>query len=197
VWAVEGCGRVSRRLEPALAAGEGVVRGAPHEMGASRRGRQAHADADADGPNHAGHARDRPPEGYSSVMSRESLRLVEAAYEALADRGFEAFAGYWDDDIEWQAIGGRFRGGDAGRAYLQEWSSSFDALTTEALEFIDVGNDQVVVWVRISGRAKGSGGIEPPPAYFATVVELRNSKIARAVEYPTLAEAVEAASASR
>jgi hypothetical protein len=76
------------------------------------------------------------------------------------------------------------------------WSSSFDALTTEALEFIDVGNDRVVVWVRISGRAKGSG-IEPPPAYFATVVELRNSKIARAVEYPTLAEAVEAASASR
>jgi ketosteroid isomerase-like protein len=146
--------------------------------------------------NHAGHARDRPPEGYSSVMSRESLRLVEAAYEALADRGFEPFAGYWDDDIEWQAIGGRFRGGDAGRAYLQEWSSSFDDLTTEALEFIDVGNDRVVVWVRISGGANGSG-IEPPSAYFATFVELRNGKIAWAVEYPTLAEAVEAVSASR
>jgi ketosteroid isomerase-like protein len=136
------------------------------------------------------------PERYSSVMSRESLRLVEAAYGALADRGFKAFAGYWDDDIEWQAIGGRFHGRDAGRAYLQEWSSSFDDLTTEALEFIDLGNDRVVVWVRISGRAKGSG-IEPPPEYFATVLELRNGKIARAVEYPTLAEAVEAASASR
>jgi ketosteroid isomerase-like protein len=133
---------------------------------------------------------------YSPVMARESVRLVEAAYEALADRGFGAFAGYWDDDIEWQAIGGHFRGGDAGRAYMQEWSSSFDDLTTEALEFIDVGNDRVVVWVRLSGRAKGSG-IEPPPAYFATVVEVRNGKITRAVEYPTLAEAVEAASASR
>jgi ketosteroid isomerase-like protein len=129
-------------------------------------------------------------------MPRESLRLVEAAYEALADRGFEAFAGYWDDDIEWHAIGGRFRGADAGRAYLHEWSSSFDDLTTEALELLDVGDDRVVVWVRISGRAKGSR-IEPPPAYFATVVELRDGKIARAVEYPTLAEAVEAASASR
>jgi hypothetical protein len=51
-----------------------------------------------------------------------------------------------------------------------------------------------VVWVRLSGRAKRSG-IEPPPAYYATVVELRNGKIARAVGYPTLAEAVEAASA--
>jgi ketosteroid isomerase-like protein len=135
-------------------------------------------------------------ERYSPVMSRESVRLVEAAYEALAERGFGAFADYWDDDVEWQAIGGRFRGGDAGRAYMQEWSRSFDDLTTEALEFIDVGNDRVVVWVRISGRAKGSG-IEPPPAYFATLVELRNSKITRAVEYSTLAEAIEAASASR
>jgi ketosteroid isomerase-like protein len=129
-------------------------------------------------------------------MSRESVRLVKAAYEALVDRGFGAFTGYWDDDIEWQAIGGRFRGRDAGRAYLQEWSSSFDALTTEPLEFIDVGNNRVVVWVRISGRAKGSG-IEPPPTYFATTIELRNGKFARAVEYSTLAEAVEAASASR
>jgi ketosteroid isomerase-like protein len=135
-------------------------------------------------------------ERYSPVMPPESIRLVEAAYEALANRGFGAFAGYWDDDIEWQAIGGHFRGGDAGRAYMQEWFSSFDDLTTEALEFIDVGNDRVVVWVRLSGRAKGTG-IEPPPAYFATLVELRNGKIARAVEYPTLADAVEAASASR
>jgi hypothetical protein len=76
------------------------------------------------------------------------------------------------------------------------WSSSFDALTTEALEFIDVGNDRVVVWVRISGRATGSG-IEPPPAYFATLVEIRDGRIARAVEYSTLPEAVEAASAGR
>jgi ketosteroid isomerase-like protein len=127
-------------------------------------------------------------------MSRETLSLVEDAYAALADRGLEAFADYWADDIEWLAIGGRFRGVDAGRTYLQEWFSYFDDLTTEALEFIDLGDDRVVVWVRISGRARGSG-IEPPPEYFATVIELRNGKIARAVEFPTLAEAVEAASA--
>lgn len=137
----------------------------------------------------------RAPERYSSVMSRESLRLVEAAYDALTERGVEAFAVYWADDIEWQAIGGRFRGGDAGRAYLQEWFSYFDDLTTEALEFMDLGTDRVVVWIRISGR--GRSGIEPPPEYFATVVELRDGKIARAVEYPTLADALEAASASR
>jgi hypothetical protein len=70
----------------------------------------------------------------AAVMPRESLSLVEAAYAALADRGLEAFADYWADDIEWLAIGGRFRGVDAGRTYLQEWFSRFDDLTAEALE---------------------------------------------------------------
>src|ERR671915_247047 len=38
VWALEDCRHVSRRLEQALlAAGERVVRVAPHRMGASRR----------------------------------------------------------------------------------------------------------------------------------------------------------------
>jgi transposase len=39
VWAIEDCRAVSRRLEQALiAAGERVVRVAPHRMGASRKG---------------------------------------------------------------------------------------------------------------------------------------------------------------
>jgi ketosteroid isomerase-like protein len=129
-------------------------------------------------------------------MSRESVSLVEAAFDALAARGLEAFADYWADDIEWQAIGGRFRGWDAGRAYMREWFDYFDELTAEALEFVDVGDDRVVAWVRLSGRAKPSG-IGPPPACFATAIEPRNGKIARAVEYQTLEEAVEVASARR
>jgi transposase len=39
VWAIEDCRAASRRFEQALlAAGERVVRVAPHRMGASRRG---------------------------------------------------------------------------------------------------------------------------------------------------------------
>jgi ketosteroid isomerase-like protein len=130
------------------------------------------------------------------MMSSESVRLVEAAYGALADRGVDAFAEYWSDDIEWQALGGGFRGRQSGRAYLGGWFEHFDDLTTEVLDLVDVGNERIVVWVRISGRSTGSG-IEPPPAYFATVVEVRDGEIARAVEYSTLEEAVEAASAMR
>ena len=128
-------------------------------------------------------------------MSEENVKLVKAAYDVFATNGPEAFSDYWADDIEWEATGGRFRGRDAGRAYMQEWFKYFDDFTFETLELVDAGNDRVVVWERISGRAKG-GGIEPPPAYFAVAFELRNGKIARAVEYPTLAEALEAAGLS-
>jgi transposase len=47
VWAIEDCRHVSRRLEQALlAAGERVVRVAPHRMGASRRGERERGKSD-------------------------------------------------------------------------------------------------------------------------------------------------------
>ena len=47
VWAIEDCRHVSRRLEQALlAAGERVVRVAPHRMGASRRGERTPGKSD-------------------------------------------------------------------------------------------------------------------------------------------------------
>jgi len=48
VWAIEDCRHVSRRLEQALlAAGERVVRVAPHRMGASRRGEREPGKSDS------------------------------------------------------------------------------------------------------------------------------------------------------
>ena len=47
VWAVEDCRHVSRRLEqPLLAAGERVIRVAPHRMGASRKGERTAGKSD-------------------------------------------------------------------------------------------------------------------------------------------------------
>ncbi len=47
VWAIEDCRHVSRRLEQALiAAGERVVRVAPHRMGASRKGERVPGKSD-------------------------------------------------------------------------------------------------------------------------------------------------------
>jgi ketosteroid isomerase-like protein len=125
-------------------------------------------------------------------MSRETLSLVEDAYAALADRGLEAFADYWADDIEWQAIGGRWRGKDAGRAYLQEWINLFDELKPEPIEFVEVDDEHVITLVRYGGREKRSG-IEVPREYFAVINKIRDGKIVSGHEYTTLEEAVKAA----
>lgn len=50
------------------------------------------------------------------------------------------------------------------------------------VELVDAPNEQVVTYLRYSGRAKRSG-IEVPPEYFAVVIEVRDRKITRAREY--------------
>ena len=65
VWAIEDCRQVSRRLEQALiAAGERVVRVAPHRMGSSRRGERQPGKSDQIDSlylNNAALARHQPP----------------------------------------------------------------------------------------------------------------------------------------
>ena len=125
-------------------------------------------------------------------MSRESLGVVEAAWAAWPRGGLDAFSEYWADDIEWQAIGGRWRGKDAGRAYLREWLDLFDEFRPEPIELIDAGGEQVITVVRYSGREKRSG-IEVPPEYFVVVNKVRNGKIVSGREYATREEAIKAA----
>jgi ketosteroid isomerase-like protein len=124
-------------------------------------------------------------------VSRESVNVVEAAYAVLADSGLEAFAGYWADEIEWRAIGGSWRGRDAGLAYMQAWLDLFEDFITEPVEVIDGGGDHAVIWLRYSGRLKRSG-MEVPPEYFAILIEVRDGKMVRAREYATRDEAVDA-----
>ena len=129
-------------------------------------------------------------------MSQESVSVVRAGYRTLASAGLERFADYWAEDIEWRAMRGHWQGREAGLAYMREWLELFDEFTTEPLEVIDAGKQQVVIYLRYRGRAKGSG-IEVPPEYFAIVIEVRDGKIARAQEYATRAEALEAVGLSR
>jgi ketosteroid isomerase-like protein len=128
-------------------------------------------------------------------MAAGNAELIAQAYEMLSARGVEAFSSYWSDDISWEAIGGSWRGRAAGRRYLQQWYDLFDGLTTEPLEIVEAGDDQVVVYIRYSGRAKRTG-MEVPPEYFAVLTEVRDGKITRAREYATTAEALAAAASS-
>jgi ketosteroid isomerase-like protein len=83
------------------------------------------------------------------------------------------------------------KGKAAVAAYVQDWLDTFDELTSEPIELIDVGGDQVIAVLRISGRAKLSG-VETDLTY-AVVYTIRDGKIARGREYAARDEALEAA----
>lgn len=124
-------------------------------------------------------------------MSRQNVEVVRAAYETLTAGGPDAFSDYWADEIERRTMRDRWRGKEAGRAYLQEIADLFDDFITEPLELIDAGDDQVVLYLRYGGRSK-RGGVSVPPEYFAIVLDVRRGKIVRGLEYRTRQEALAA-----
>ena len=128
-------------------------------------------------------------------MSEENVKVVQAAWAALERNGVAGFAEYWADDIDWRAIGGRWRGKDAGRAYLQDLLGLFDEFRSEPIEFIDAGDKRVITVLRYRGRQKRTG-MEVPPEYFVVVNEIRNGKMVTGREFATREEALEAAGLS-
>lgn len=124
-------------------------------------------------------------------MSQENVEVIRAAYAALSADGVEAFSQYWAEDIDWRTMRDRWTGREAGRAYLQELVDLFDEFTTEPIELIDAGGDQVVIYLRYGGRSK-RGDVPVPREYFAIVLQVRDRKIGRAVEFATREEALEA-----
>src|SRR5215218_2321086 len=130
-------------------------------------------------------------------MSQENVEVVGAAYEAFAERGVDGFLEYLTEDVDHRAIEGApddrgpMHGKDALRAYVQDWLDTFDNLSTETIELVDVGEDKVVAVLRVSGRAKLSG-VETDLTY-AVVYTIRDGKIADGREYATRDEALEAA----
>jgi ketosteroid isomerase-like protein len=129
-------------------------------------------------------------------MSQESVRVVEEAYETLASSGIEAFADHWAEDVDWRTMREHLHGRQAGRAYMRDWFDLFDEAHIDVVDLIDVPDDQVVTYLRYSGRTKRDG-VQVPPEYFAIVIEVRDGKISRAREYATRAEALEAVRLSK
>jgi ketosteroid isomerase-like protein len=129
-------------------------------------------------------------------MSQENVEIVKANYEAFASRGLDGWMEDFADDVEYRAPEGSLddvgliHGKAALRAWLQQWLDTFEEFWFEAVEFIDAGEDQVVVVERFGGRAKISG-VETEQTE-ALVSTIRDGKIARCREYATRAEALAA-----
>src|SRR5262245_11857147 len=119
-------------------------------------------------------------QGYSRAMSTDNVELVRAYIEAIAERGFDAAGELIDRDFEMSQLplhpeAGTYRGPEAIES-MQAWVGSFEEFHWEADEYIDAG-DQVVVVIGESGRARGSG-VEVDQR-FGTVYTLRDGKITR------------------
>jgi uncharacterized protein len=130
-------------------------------------------------------------------MSEENVKIVRDVAEAFSRGDLDAWIEYCTDDIDYRAIEGApddhgpIHGKDAVRAYVQDWQDTFDDLTSEPVELIDAGEDNVVAVFRNRGRAKLSG-VETELTY-AALYTFRDGKVARGREYWTREEALEAA----
>jgi uncharacterized protein len=133
-------------------------------------------------------------------MSQENVEIVRQMYAAFNRGDLDAFIEYWTDDIDFRAAEGApddhgpIKGKAALRAFMQDWLDTFDDFRAEPLELIDVGEDQVIAVLRVSGRAKLSG-VETDLTY-AELGTLREGKVAWGRQYWTRDEALEAAGLS-
>jgi ketosteroid isomerase-like protein len=133
-------------------------------------------------------------------MSQENVELLKNAYEAFAHGDLEAVLERLDRDVDWRpAIApilgvDAVRGKEAVRDFLtRDLFEGFDQFRAEPLAFENLG-DAVLVTVRYVGRGESSG-IELDQT-FATLYRLRDGKAVSMRDYPTRADALEAAGLS-
>ena len=127
-------------------------------------------------------------------MSQENVELVRAAFQAWDPNDTERFALHLDPTFEYEMSYGPekgvYRGWQATLDAWHQWQEPFSQFRWEADDFIDAGDDGVVVPFIEGGQGRASGvQVEQRPAYVCSV---RKGKIRRLTEYRTTADALEA-----
>lgn len=126
--------------------------------------------------------------------------MVRRAYEAFSRAGLDAFLEHVHPDAEYDvtaAIGpyaGMYYGRGAVRSFLADYLESWEYVRMEPEDFIEVGEDQVVVPLRLHMRGKGSG-VEVE-AQTTNVWTVRDGQAVRIAVYNDKAEALAAAAPS-
>ena len=134
-------------------------------------------------------------------MSQENVETLRQGFEGFARGDVEAVLDRLNRDVDWSpAIGPilgveTLRGTEALRRFLtHDLFEGFDEFRAEPLSFEDLGDDHVLVMVRYVGRGESSG-IEMDQKT-AALYEFREGKVVTMRDYPTRAEALEAAGLS-
>jgi ketosteroid isomerase-like protein len=96
-------------------------------------------------------------------MESENVETARKGYEAFRRKGVEGILEYLHPEIEWRAWSqfarepNLTRGRDGVRRLFTLYGEHFDNLRAEPHEFIEAGDDRVVVPFRLVGTEKGTG----------------------------------------
>ena len=129
-------------------------------------------------------------------MSQENVEIVRAALETTSIRDADGIIERLDPEVRFDLSErvfnpGIYEGHDGFRRFVQEIDEVWEDFRIEPLEFIDAGEDKVVVSYLVRGRGKASGvDVELPST---SVYTLRRGKLIEARMYREHRDALEAA----
>ena len=128
-------------------------------------------------------------------MSQQNVEIVRRAYEAFADGNLEAVLNVFHPEVDIRPDAavpdlGRLRGRDGWLELAGRWYEPWEEYRIEPEEFIDAG-DQVVVLTREFGRRKDTG--YEVEQRIGTVFTFRDGEAVRVEFFLDQAEALEAA----
>lgn len=131
---------------------------------------------------------------YLRPMARPNREIVLEAYALFNSGVQEPQLDYWHEVGEYHVAredpdSTIHRGIDAVRGHFASWVEAYPDLRVEPLEVRENG-DAVFVWVRFSGQGGGSG--VPIEMELAHVLEMRDGRILRLVEFSDRTEGLEA-----
>ncbi len=125
-------------------------------------------------------------------MSQETPALLRKFFTALDGGDLETLLGLFDSDVLWSPVeGGTYRGIEGVANHFVEWMEPWKEHQIEPEEFIDCGDDRVLVTIHVIARGAHSG-MQIDQRFFQ-VYTVREGKISGMVEYVDRAVALEAA----
>jgi ketosteroid isomerase-like protein len=91
-----------------------------------------------------------------------NVEFARRGYEAFNEGGVEAILPFLEPEIEWInlaqiPLAGTYNGHDGVREFFKLLLSLFEGLRIDPDEFIPIGEEFVLVFVRIWGRGTGTG----------------------------------------
>jgi ketosteroid isomerase-like protein len=130
-------------------------------------------------------------------MSQENLEFARKVMNAYAEQGVDGVVVFYSEDCviedfpEMPDRAAVYNGPQGFRERDRNFCEIWTDLVFEPVEYIDAGDDGVVVMTAMSGAGAGSGAPLNGLAVFAW--EIRNGKIVRDRAFPSRSEALKAA----